>query len=231
MPQLWPKWSWWLLKERQAVGFSMLVTGISSSNFSVWSRWLFAIILPARPKKGSLATSTSQGSSSDLDDRLPALHPAPLEGLHLLRRADADVFALAEELHARRVLRGLVAEAVGGQLVEQPLRRHRSLPGDRRIERIAGGRRHGDLGRLLHRGPVLALRHQAEKLGVVALVAHEGMDAAGKLREALHVAGLLQRRPRHAGRKMDARRPVRPADASTILSKRSITSSKAPERP
>ena len=59
-----PKWSWWLLKDRHAVGFSMLVTGISSSNFSVWSRWLVAIILPARPKKGSLATSTSQGSSS-----------------------------------------------------------------------------------------------------------------------------------------------------------------------
>jgi hypothetical protein len=55
----------------QAVGLATEVIGISSSNFRFWSRWLFFISRPARPKKGSLATSISTGSATCAISSLP----------------------------------------------------------------------------------------------------------------------------------------------------------------
>ena len=58
-PQTSPKWSLWLLKLMQAVGFSAERTGTSSSNFSASRFCIIAIMTPTLPKNGSLAWSTS----------------------------------------------------------------------------------------------------------------------------------------------------------------------------
>ncbi len=54
-----PKWSRWLLKLMQAVGFSAERTGTNNSNFNALCFCIAAIITPTRPKNGSLAWSIS----------------------------------------------------------------------------------------------------------------------------------------------------------------------------
>jgi len=91
----------------------------------------------------------------------------------MLLGAHADIFAHAEELLAGRVLRGLMAEAVGLQIEEAALGRQVAALGDRRIKRIAGGRRQHDVGRLLVLGPVFANFHALQQAHVIELAAQK----------------------------------------------------------
>ena len=108
----------------------------------------------------------------------------------------------------------------------------RAALGDGRIERIAGGRRQHDVGRLLLLGPVLAASMHCSRLDVVMIVAAEGMNGAGELREALHVAALFEdRRIAMPGGKRMASAPSAPPNLSIRRSKAAITSSNWPRRP
>ena len=68
----------------QAVGDSFERTGTSNSNFSASARCWVAIMVPTRPKKGSLATSTRVGQADRIGDALGALDPGIAEFLDLL---------------------------------------------------------------------------------------------------------------------------------------------------
>jgi hypothetical protein len=78
-----------------------------------------------------------------------AIHPVLAEIGDVLFGAHADIFAHAEQLLAGRIARRLMAEAIGLQIEQRAVLRQVAAAGDRRVERIAGGRRQHDFGRFL----------------------------------------------------------------------------------
>ena len=138
----------------------------------------------------------------------PSVHPCLAEGRDMVLRSHADIFAHAEELLAGRIVGGLVAEAVGLQVVEPAAGRQAAAPGDGRIERIAGRRRQHDIGRLLALRPVAVHFHALQQAHVVEFAAAEAVHGAGKLRKALHVAAGFEMGAVHARRKAHRLRAI-----------------------
>ena len=98
----------------------------------------FAFIMrPPRPKNGSLAAARPTLSPQRLQQVVPALHPCAAPLLHVLGRAEPDVLADLERLHARRIGRRLVPEAELAQVEQLAARRARCRPASGR----AGSRR------------------------------------------------------------------------------------------
>ncbi len=137
------------------------------------------------------------------DPHLPERH-------HLVGAAEAHVLALPEHLHAARIERGFVAEAVRQHVDGAAVGGQRTAPRHHWIDRIAGGRCEHHAGRFLLRHPfvaaiVVAVGHRVVERAQQALVAHvvaaERVDRAGEIRKALQIFAVLEVVTAHGGRK------------------------------
>src|SRR5215469_18406325 len=70
----------------------------------------------------------------------PARHPVLAKGDHLIARAHGHELAHAERLKTVDVLRGFMAEAIGGDVEDSAVRRNGAARRHERIEGVAGGR-------------------------------------------------------------------------------------------
>ncbi len=111
-----------------------------------------------------------------------------------LGRADEDEFAHAERLQAVDVARRLAAEAVGGDVEDQPVARDGAASRGQRIDRIAGRRREHEVARLEAVGPGAARLEALDRRADRRVAAAERADAAEQMRKALQIAGLLDQR-------------------------------------
>src|SRR5580704_3463407 len=143
-------------------------------------------------------------------EREPAFHPALAKCRNLVPRADADIFAHAEGLQAIDGARGLMAEAVAGDVEIETARGNRAaLRGDG-IDRIASGGRQDEIGRCQRCGPVAAgieTLHGRTDIGVRPV---QRADAAEEIGEALEIAGLLEMAAAHYRRESEDLRPLLP---------------------
>ncbi len=119
-----------------------------------------------------------------------------------LWRAHEHEFPLPEGLHARRVGRGLMAEAPGLHINHVAGRGQGAARRHGRIHRVAGSRRQHAVGRRLrgHPGGVAA-RHLVHQHGMRRIVAVKAMHGAEQMGESLNVAALLNGGARHHRRK------------------------------
>lgn len=112
---------------------------------------------------------------------------------------------LVEDLAAHRIVRGFVTEHPRTACVdEHPALRQPPAASDRRVDRIARGRHHRQVGRLLESAPILVCGGALGLQPRLRLVALEGEDTACQVREGRQVAARLQLAAREYGREPQA---------------------------
>ena len=187
-----PKCSRWWLNDASAVGSGPAIW-TSSSSFSRSPRWLAESIRPRRPKKGSLATSSSAARPIACSRSSPRWAHSSRQSRTALGLADPHELVLVEDLAPRRVVGGLVAKhpRTAG-IDEHATGRQRAAGGDRRVDRVAGRRHQGQLGHLLMLAPVLVGRGAFGLIARLVLVPVKRVQAAGEVRERRQVSAGLE---------------------------------------
>ena len=142
-----------------------------------------------------------EGQAEIARDGLGAHHPALAEIGHVVRAADADIFAHPERLQPVEMAGRLAAETVGRDVKAQAAWRQRAAGRGNRIDRIAGRRREHEIGRRERRGPVAAGIEAADRGVDFAFGAMQAADAAEQVGKALEIAGFLQLPAVHDRRK------------------------------
>jgi hypothetical protein len=119
-----------------------------------------------------------------------ARQPLLAERDHLIGRPHGDELAHPERLKAIDFLRGLMAEAVGGDIEHEAARRNAAARCHQRIERVTGGRRQHQVGRRRRRHPLFCAG-AADRGPDLALPAMQAADGAEQMRKAVQIARLL----------------------------------------
>ena len=131
--------------------------------------------------------------SERLQERLAAGEPQVAMAKRLFMRAQPHVLPLAEDLHPRWIIGGLVAEYVGDEVHQPAGAGHH--PRHRGVERVAGGGHEHELARREVPRPVFAGRERLDHRLVFAIPAGEGVDGAQQVREVVDVVDPLVVRP------------------------------------
>ncbi len=179
--------------EAQASGLAIVVLDRDQQlEFQVLLALAVRDDLAAAPEERVVREVDRVGQAQRLDHPRAAFDPGLAERHDLLGRADPHVLAHPEQLHAGRVERRLVAEAVREDVDDPAVGRQLTRACDDRVDRVARGGRHHDVGRLLAFRPVVAAIEALQYALVLVFVAAERMHAARELREALHVFAALE---------------------------------------
>ena len=158
----------------QAVGWSAERTGITART-SAPARLEAADHLRRRGRRTGRSPPRCGATGRALRRRGRRAPSSARGTLAALRRADEDEFAHAERLQAVDLARGLAAEAIGGDVEDQPVRRHRAARGRHRIEGITGRRRQHEVGRARARRSSLPPRRSGRpRAWISAFVAARG---------------------------------------------------------
>ena len=148
------------------------------------------------------------GQVQFLRHRRATRQPGGAEGHDIVGAAELHVLEQLEPLQPGRLVRGLVAEAVGAYGHDLAARRQGATRRHGGIDGVARGRGDGAAGRLLPDGPVIPGVQAAQQAAVRPLVAAEAVHGAGQVREAAQVAAALQAAARDGWRELHRLRHV-----------------------